>query len=275
MSIIDAIIVAIVEGLTEFLPISSTGHMIIASYLLGIHKDEFTKLFEVSIQFGAILAVVVLYWRKFFDFRRWQFYLKLIVGVIPALVLGFLFADKIDALLESPLTVAISLLLGGIILLYIDKMFRHHPVESDDQISYRSAFLVGFWQVLAMVPGVSRSAASIIGGMQQKFTRHLAAEFSFFLAVPTMLAASCYTIFLKDWDNGYINRKGYEIILESQENLVSFITGNVVAFIVAMLAIRFFINYLKVYGFRAFGWYRIIAGLIMLIIILSGVMNDV
>lgn len=261
------------EGLTEFLPVSSTGHMIITSYLLGIHKDEFTKLFEVSIQFGAILAVVVLYWRKFFDFKKWQFYLKLFVGVIPALVLGFLFADKIDDLLESPTTVAVSLLLGGIVLLFIDNMFRKHPIESDDQISYLKAFIVGFWQVLAMVPGVSRSAASIIGGMQQKFTRHLAAEFSFFLAVPTMLAASCYTIFVKDWNNGYITRKGYQIILENKETLIAFITGNVVAFVVAMLAIRFFINYLKVYGFRAFGWYRIIAGIVMLIIILSGVME--
>jgi len=273
MSIVDAIILAIVEGLTEFLPVSSTGHMIVTSYLLGIHKDEFTKLFEVSIQFGAILAVVVLYWRKFFAFQRWQFYAKLIVGVLPALILGYLFSDKIDAMLESPTTVAITMLVGGIILLFIDNMFRVHTIESDDQITFPKAFLVGCWQVLAMVPGVSRSAASIIGGMQQKFTRHLAAEFSFFLAVPTMLAASCYTIFLKDWNNGFINRKGYDIIMESKENITSFIVGNLVAFVVAMLAIRFFINYLKIYGFRIFGIYRIIGGIILLAIILSGVME--
>lgn len=273
MSIVDAIILAIVEGLTEFLPISSTGHMIITSYLLGIHKDEFTKLYEVSIQFGAILAVVVLYWRKFFEFRRWQFYAKLIVGVLPALLLGFLFSDRIDALLESPATVAITMLAGGIILVFIDNLFKVHTIESDDQITFPKAFLVGCWQVLAMVPGVSRSAASIIGGMQQKFTRYLAAEFSFFLAVPTMLAASCYTIFLKDWNNGFINRKGYEIIMESNQNFTSFVVGNIVAFIVAMLAIRFFINYLKIYGFRAFGYYRIIAGIILLAIIFSGVME--
>lgn len=273
MSIVDAIILAIVEGLTEFLPISSTGHMIITSYLLGIHKDEFTKLYEVSIQFGAILAVVVLYWRKFFEFRRWQFYAKLIVGVLPALLLGFLFSDRIDALLESPATVAITMLAGGIILIFIDNLFKVHTIESDDQITFPKAFLVGCWQVLAMVPGVSRSAASIIGGMQQKFTRHLAAEFSFFLAVPTMLAASCYTIFLKDWNNGFIKRKGYEIIMESNQNFTSFVVGNIVAFIVAMLAIRFFINYLKIYGFRAFGYYRIIAGIILLAIIFSGVME--
>ena len=273
MTIVDAIILAIVEGLTEFLPISSTGHMIVTSYLLGIHKEEFTKLYEVSIQFGAILAVVVLYWRKFFEFRSWQFYAKLIVGVLPALLLGFLFSDKIDALLESPTTVAVTMLAGGIILVFIDNLFKVHTIESDDQITFPKAFLVGCWQVLAMVPGVSRSAASIIGGMQQKFTRHLAAEFSFFLAVPTMLAASCYTIFLKDWDNGFIKRKGYEIIMESNQNFTSFVVGNIVAFIVAMLAIRFFINYLKIYGFKAFGYYRIIAGIILLAIIFSGVME--
>jgi undecaprenyl-diphosphatase len=273
MSIVDAIILAIVEGLTEFLPISSTGHMIITSYLLGIHKEEFTKLYEVSIQFGAILAVVVLYWRKFFEFRRWQFYVKLIIGVLPALILGYLFSDKIDDLLESPTTVAVTMLVGGIILVFIDNLFKVHTIESDDQITFPKAFLVGCWQVLAMVPGVSRSAASIIGGMQQKFTRHLAAEFSFFLAVPTMLAASCYTIFLKEWNNNGIKQKGYEMIMQTNENIMSFIAGNIVAFIVAMMAIRFFINYLKIYGFRAFGFYRILGGIILLIIILSGMME--
>ncbi|HLF46812.1 MAG TPA: undecaprenyl-diphosphate phosphatase [Chitinophagaceae bacterium] len=278
MSLIDAIIIAIVEGLTEFLPISSTGHMIITSYLLGIHQDEFTKLFEVSIQFGAILAVVVLYWKKFFPLKdswikKLLFYAKLIVGVIPALLLGFLFSDQIDALLESPATVAVSLLIGGIFLVFADNLFRKHTIESDEQISFPKAFLVGCWQVLAMVPGVSRSAASIIGGMQQKFTRHLAAEFSFFLAVPTMMAATCYTLFVKDWNNGILIRKGYKIILESNENILAFVVGNVVAFVVAMLAIKFFINYLKVHGFRAFGIYRIIAGIIMLVVILSGVME--
>lgn len=273
MSIVDAIILAIVEGLTEFLPISSTGHMIVTSYLLGIHKEEFTKLYEVSIQFGAILAVVVLYWRKFFEFKRWQFYAKLIVGVLPALVLGYLFSDKIDTLLESPTTVAITMLVGGIILVFIDNLFKVPTIESDDQITFPKAFLVGCWQVIAMIPGVSRSAASIIGGMQQKFTRHLAAEFSFFIAVPTMLAASCYTIFLKTWDNGYVKRKGYEIIMENSQNLTSFIVGNIVAFVVAMLAIKFFINYLKIYGFKAFGFYRILGGIILLIIILSGMME--
>lgn len=286
MGIPEAIILAIVEGLTEFLPVSSTGHMIITSSMLGIQKNEFTKLFEVSIQFGAILAVVVLYGRKFFEFRRWQFYAKLIIGVIPALALGFLFADKIDALLESPTTVAIAMLAGGIILMVIDAMFKKPRIESDDQVSFGKAFIVGLWQTIAMVPGVSRSAASIIGGMSQRFTRHLAAEFSFFLAVPTMLAASVYSLFVKDWmqkdesgnvmldmNGKAIARTGYEIIRSSQENTIAFITGNVVAFIVALLAIRFFINYLKVYGFRIFGVYRIIAGVILLILLLTGVIE--
>ena len=273
MTILEAIIIAIVEGLTEFLPISSTGHMIIASSFLGIHKEEFTKLFEVAIQLGAILAVVVLYWKKFFDFRRWQFYVKLIIGVIPALVLGFIFSDKIDALLESPTTVAISMLLGGIILLFIDKAFNKPVVESDDQITYGKAFITGLWQTIAMIPGVSRSAASIIGGMQQKFTRNLAAEFSFFLAVPTMFAATAYSLFLKDWEQSGITRKGYEIIMESRDNTIAFIVGNIVAFIVAILAIRFFITYLKIYGFKVFGWYRILAGIILLALLLTGMIE--
>lgn len=273
MGIAEAIILGIVEGLTEFLPVSSTGHMIIVSSLLGIQKDEFTKLFEISIQFGAIFAVVILYGKKFFEFSRWQFYLKLIIGVIPALALGYLFADKIDALLESPTTVAIAMLAGGIILLFIDNVFRKPTIESDDQVSYGKAFIVGLWQTIAMVPGVSRSAVSIIGGMQQKFTRFLAAEFSFFLAVPTMLAATVYSLFVKKWNHEGVVRKGYEIITSSSENTIAFITGNVVAFIVAMLAIRFFINYLKVYGFKVFGVYRIFTGIILLILLLTHIIE--
>lgn len=273
MSIIEAVIIAIVEGLTEFLPISSTGHMIIASTFLGIHKEEFTKLFEVAIQLGAIMAVVVLYWRKFFDFKRWQFYVKLVIGVIPALVLGYLFSDKIDLLLESPTTVAITMLGGGIVLLFIDKAFNNPTVESDDQVTYSKAFITGIWQTIAMIPGVSRSAASIIGGMQQKFTRNLAAEFSFYLAVPTMFAATAYSLFVKKWEQSGIIRKGYEIILESKQNSIAFIIGNVVAFVVAILAIRFFINYLKVYGFKVFGWYRIIAGIVLLVLLFAGIIE--
>ena len=274
MSIIEAIIIAIVEGLTEFLPVSSTGHMIIASSLLGIQKEEFTKLFEVAIQLGAILAVVVLYWKKFFQFTKWQFYVKLLVGVLPALLLGFIFSDEIDSLLESPRTVAITMLLGGIVLLFIDKLFRNPRIESDDQISYLKALLIGCWQVLAMIPGVSRSAATIIGGMQQRLTRHLAAEFSFFLAVPTMFAAAAHSLFLKEWDQTGVKRKGYEIIMENNQNITAFITGNVVAFIVAMIAIKFFINYLKIYGFRIFGIYRVIAGIVLFILLFTGIIKE-
>ena len=284
MSTIEAIIIAIVEGLTEFLPVSSTGHMIITSSLLGIEENEFTKVFEVAIQLGAILAVVILYWKKFIDFTRWQFYIKLMVGVIPALLFGFLFGDAMDALLESPLTVALSLLLDGIVLLYVDKWFpqtsrepsdlmgvkvtRKELIQVDESLSFQNSFLIGLWQVLAMVPGVSRSAASIIGGMQQKLSRNFAAEFSFFLAVPTMFAATGYSLFVKKWGAGA--RKGYELITDNQQNLAAFIIGNVVAFIVAVLAIKFFITFLKRYGFRIFGMYRIIIGGILLILIFTG-----
>jgi undecaprenyl-diphosphatase len=231
-------------------------------------------LFEVAIQFGAILAVVLLYGKKFFQFRQWQFFAKLLIGVIPALTLGFLFSDKIDKMLESPTTVAITMLAGGIILLFIDKAFKKPTIESDEQITYRKAFIVGIWQTIAMIPGVSRSAASIIGGMQQKFNRFVAAEFSFFLAVPTMFAAATHSLFLKKWKQSGIPRKGIDIILETRENTIVFIVGNIVAFVVAIIAIRFFINFLKVYGFKVFGWYRILAGIILLILLFTGVINE-
>jgi len=262
MSIFDAIIIAIVEGLTEFLPLSSTGHMIIASSFLGIAKDDFTKLFEVAIQLGAILSVVVLYHKKFFPLNRWNFYLKLLVAVIPALGLGAIFSDKIDALLESPLTVAITMLAGGIILLFIDKLFQQPIIEKEEEVSFFRALLIGFWQCVAMIPGVSRSAASIIGGMQQKLTRNLAAEFSFFLAVPTMAAATGYKL-LKAW-------KETPEMLTNTDNLIALAVGNVVAFIVAMLAIKFFIGFLQKHGFRLFGWYRVIGGTILLVLVLTG-----
>jgi undecaprenyl-diphosphatase len=275
MNLLQAIIVAIVEGLTEYLPISSTGHMIITSALLGIGKDEFTKLYEVAIQFGAILAVVVLYWKKFIDFNKWKFYLKLIVAVIPAIFLGLLFSSQIDALLESPLTVAITMLLGGIILLFIDRMFLSHDIDREESITNKKAFTIGLWQCLAMIPGVSRSASSIIGGMQQRLTRKLAAEFSFYLAVPTMAAATGYSVFLKHWKGASgAEVKGYELILASTQNTIAFVTGNIIAFIVAVIAIKFFIGFLQKHGFQLFGWYRIIAGIALLILILSGVISE-
>jgi len=259
MNTFQAIIIAIVEGLTEFLPVSSTGHMIITSSLMGIGKDDFTKLFEIAIQLGAILSVVVLYWKKFFDFSKWQFYVKLIVAVIPALLLGKLFSDKIDELLESPTTVAISLLVGGIILLFVDKLFKTPTIQEEKEVSYAKAFIIGIWQCIAMIPGVSRSAASIIGGMQQNLTRNLAAEFSFFLAVPTMAAATGYKL-LKTYQE-------HPEILQNKQNLITLGIGNVVAFIVALLAIKFFIGFLQKHGFKLFGWYRIILGVVLLVLI--------
>jgi undecaprenyl-diphosphatase len=262
MDIFKAIVIAIVEGLTEFLPVSSTGHMIIASSFMGIQKDAFTKLFEVAIQLGAILSVVALYWKKFFDFGKWQFYVKLIVAEIPALLLGKLFSEKIDDLLESPTTVAISLLVGGIVLLFIDKLFKQPIINEEKDITYLQAIIIGFWQCIAMIPGVSRSAASIIGGMQQKLTRNLAAEFSFFLAVPTMAAATGYKL-LKTF-------KENPAVLQNKQNLIALGIGNVVAFVVALLAIKFFIGFLQKHGFKLFGWYRIIAGITLLALIYMG-----
>lgn len=266
MTIPESIILGIVEGITEYLPISSTGHMILAGHFMGIQEDAFTKLFEVCIQLGAILSVVVLYWKKFFDFSRLQFYVKLIIAVIPALVLGFLFNDAIEALLESPLTVSVMLIIGGVFLLFIDNVFKNHTVEHESDIQPQSAFLIGVWQCLAMVPGVSRSAASIIGGMQQKLTRSLAAEFSFFLAVPTMAAATAYSLILKKWDVAGTQMKGYEMLTQGN-NLLTFGIGTLISFIVAMIAIKTFITFLQKHGFKAFGVYRIIAGIIMLILL--------
>lgn len=263
MSIFQTVIIAIIEGLTEFLPISSTGHMIIASSFLGIEKDDFTKLFEIAIQLGAILSVVVFYRKKFFPLNRWNFYFKLIIAVIPALLLGYLLSDKIDKLLESPLTVSITMLLGGFVLLFVDKIFKTPAtVETEEKISIAKAFTIGIWQCLAMIPGTSRSAASIIGGMQQKLTRSLAAEFSFFLAVPTMAAATGYKL-LKAF-------KEQPELLKNKQNLLALGLGNLIAFLVALLAIKFFIGFLQKHGFRLFGWYRIIVGAVLLVLVLGG-----
>lgn len=274
MDIFQAIIIAIVEGLTEFLPISSTGHMVITSSLFGIQNEHFTKLFTVAIQLGAILAVVVLYWKKFIDFKRWQFYLKLLIAVIPALVFGKLFDELIDEKLGNPAFIAWMFILGGLVLLFIDRLFQKPAIDDEAQISNKRAFVIGFFQVIAVaLPGISRSAATIIGGMTQKLSRRLAAEFSFFLAVPTMAAATAYSLFLKDWNKGGLPQRGYELILQSEENTQAFITGNLVAFIVALLAIKFFIGFLQKHGFRIFGWYRILAGIILLILLYSGVIG--
>jgi len=260
MPIAQNIIIGIVEGLTEFLPVSSTGHMIITEKLLNITEDDFSKVFTIAIQLGAILAVVVLYWKKFFNFKNWQFYAKIAVGVVPALILGFLFSKKIDALLESSTTVAVSLLVGGIVLLFIDNAFKNPTIDKEEDVSFFKAVMIGIWQCIAMIPGVSRSAASIIGGMQQKLTRNAAAEFSFFLAVPTMLAATGYKLLKYYKDYG-----GF-----SSNEIKQLAIGNVVAFVVALLAIKFFIGFLKKHGFKVWGYYRIIVGIALLILIYTG-----
>lgn len=265
MDFLQTILLAVVEGLTEFLPISSTAHMIFMSSMFGIGEDEFVKMFQVSIQFGAILSVVVLYWRKFLDFTSYKFYLKLALAVIPALVLGKLFDDKIEAVLEKPLPIAIMLVLGGVVLLFIDRLFKNRSIEKEENITNKKAVTIGFWQCLAMMPGTSRSAASIIGGMQQGLTRKLAAEFSFFLAVPTMMAVTLYSVVLKDWNYQGKEQKGYEMIMSSTENITSFVIGNVVAFLVAAIAIKFFIGFIEKYGFKIWGYYRIVVGLLLVV----------
>ena len=262
MDLLQAVIIAVVEGLTEYLPVSSTAHMIFTSSYFGIQEDDFVKWFQVSIQFGAILAVVFLYWRKFFDFSKFNFYIKLATAVIPALILGKLFDDKIDAVLGNPIPIAIVLILGGIILLFVDNRFQNPTVVTEEEITIKKAVIIGFWQCLAMMPGTSRSAASIIGGMQQGLTRATAAEFSFFLAVPTMLAVTVYSLFLKTYEVTQL--KGYELLLQG-DNIKLFLIGNVIAFIVAVLAIKLFIEVIKKYGFKPWGYYRIVAGVILLL----------
>lgn len=262
MTTLQSIIIAIVEGLTEFLPISSTAHMRIAENLLGIsNEDKFTKVFTVAIQLGAILSVVVLYFKKFVDFKNGQFYLKLIIAVIPALLFGKLFSEKIDELLEKPIFIACVMLAGGIFFLFADNLFRDPEIKDEKEVNYLTALRIGLFQCLAiLLPGLSRSAATIIGGMSLKLTRNAAAEFSFFLAVPTMFAATVYKLYKYYSDNG-----GF-----SSNEIKQLAIGNMVAFIVALIAIKFFIGFLKKHGFKVWGWYRIIAGCILLLLIYIG-----
>ena len=276
MSILDTIIIAIIEGLTEFLPVSSTGHMIITQNILGVESTPFVKAFTFIIQFGAILSVVVLYWKQFFQLNRtpapegagafkrflhkYDFYWKLFVAFIPAAVLGLLFSDAIDAMLESVQVVAVTLILGGVFMLFSDRIFNKGSEET--KLTEKKAFNIGLFQCISMIPGVSRSMATIVGGMSQKLTRKDAAEFSFFLAVPTMLAATMFKMI------GLFTDESSAQVLK--ENLDILLVGNVVAFIVAMLAIKFFINFVTKYGFKAFGWYRIIIGGVILAMLWTG-----
>lgn len=288
MNFIQTIIIAIVEGLTEFLPVSSTGHMVIAQNLLGVQSTEFVKAFTVIIQFGAILSVIVLYWKNFFRvnpvaiydpaafrglsawrkgmklsgnlIRKFDFYWKLLVAFIPSAVVGLLFIKQIEALLEDVLVVAVMLVAGGVLMLFVDKLFRN--TDERVPVTEKRAFLIGLAQCLAMIPGVSRSMATIVGGMTQKLTRKAAAEFSFFLAVPTMFAATVYKLVKLMVEPG-----GIDIL---KENIWMLLLGNVVAFVVAMLAIKFFIGFVTRFGFKTFGIYRIIVGGIIIILLLSG-----
>jgi undecaprenyl-diphosphatase len=260
MNWLQVIIIAIVEGLTEFLPISSTGHMIIVEHILNVPSTEFVRAFTVIIQFGAILSVVVLYYKRFIHSTR--FYERLFIAFIPAAVLGFLFGGYIDLLLENVWVVAIMLVLGGILMLFVDKIFNRP--SKNQRISYDKAFTIGLCQCIAMIPGVSRSMATIVGGMSQRLTRKNAAEFSFFLAVPTMFAASAYEVYR------LCMNPATQAMLFNGNHLKILLVGNLIAFTVALMAIKFFINFLTKYGFKAFGYYRIVVGSILLILLLTG-----
>lgn len=253
MTWFQAIVIAIVEGITEFLPVSSTGHMIITQSILGVESTDFVKAFTVNIQFGAILSVIVLYWKRFF--QSWDFYLRLFVACLP-LIIAFLLEKQIDSMLESVMVVAIAMLLGGILLIFVDRWFDR-PENENTRMTYKKALIIGFFQIISVIPGVSRSAATIVGGMSQKLSRKSAAEFSFFLAVPTMFAAST----LKLVGN-------YHLI--SAGNVSLLLLGNAVSFIVAVVAIKSFIAFLTRYGFKWFGYYRIAVGLVIILLLLSG-----
>lgn len=314
MNLIDLIIISVVEGLTEFLPVSSTGHMMIAEGLLGVEMTTFVKSFTVIIQLGAILAVVVLYWRKFFYpsadalgttasttgdnasskgnkvgwslwwSRIWPFYLKLIVGVLPAVVVGLSLKKVIDQNLESVTMVAVMLIVGGVFMLFCDQMLAPKDkaeVEklSHNGVTYRRALMVGLYQCIAAVlPGTSRSMATIVGGMQQKLTRKMAAEFSFFLAVPTMFGAALkevYDLMKHGTDitlaDGTVQHLTGTQVLTADGHLTTLLLGSFIAFVVALMAVKYFIHYIARYGFRAFGWYRIIVGAVILVLPLFGV----
>ena len=279
MTLIQTIIISIVEGLTEFLPVSSTGHMIITQHLLGVQSSPFVKAFTFIIQFGAILSVVCLYWKRFFHIDRTpvpadvknpflrfihplRFYWLLFVGVLPAVVIG-LAAKKsglLDWLLDSIWAVAIMLVVGGIFMLFCDKVFNKGREEN--KVNEKRAFNIGLWQCLSVIPGTSRSMATIVGGMANGLTRKRAAEYSFFLAVPTMAGATLLDLLdiLKE-DATWVNT----------HDLIMLAVGCVVSFVVALLAMKWFVSFLTKYGFKVFGWYRIIIGIIIIVMLLSGI----
>jgi undecaprenyl-diphosphatase len=261
MNIFQSIIIAIIEGITEFLPISSTAHMKFANPFLGIESSPFVDLFEIVIQLAAIASVVVIYRKKFFDFKHFSFYIKLIIAVIPALIFGALLKKYIDAALGNLWVIAIVMVAGGVILIFIDKFFEKAEAakteESDQEgVTYKKSFIIGCFQVLSILfPGLSRSAATIIGGMSQQLNKKTALEFSFFLAVPTMLAASAKSTLDVYQTNPEVFGK---------ENLLLLLIGAVVAFLVALISVQFFMRIVQKHGFAPFGWYRIVLGLSIL-----------
>jgi undecaprenyl-diphosphatase len=265
MSLIQSIVIAIIEGITEFLPISSTAHMKFANPLIGVQANAFTDLYEIVIQLAAILAVVVLYHKQFFDFKKVGFYFKLVIALIPAIIAGVLLKKHIDAMLGNLGFIAVIMIVGGVILLFIDRLFTKPMIHSQDAVTNKNAFVIGCYQVLSVLfPGLSRSAATIIGGLQQKLDRRTAAEFSFFLAVPTMLAASVKSFY-------DVHKANPEVFV--RDNMMILVVGSIVAFIVALLAIRFFITYLQRHGFKLFGYYRILAGSLILFLMWIGVIH--
>jgi len=266
MSLIQSIVIAIIEGITEFLPISSTAHMKFANPLIGVRANPFTDLYEIVIQLAAILAVVVLYHKQFFDFKKVRFYSKLVIALIPAIIAGVLLKKHIDAMLGNLVFISVVMIVGGIILLFIDQLFTKPAIHSQDAVTNQNAFLIGCYQVLSVLfPGLSRSAATIIGGLQQKLDRRTAAEFSFFLAVPTMLAASVKSFY-------DVHKANPEVFV--RDNMTILLVGSIIAFVVALLAIRFFITYLQRHGFKLFGYYRILAGSFILFLIWQGVIHQ-
>jgi undecaprenyl-diphosphatase len=251
MSILQAIIIAIIEGLTEFLPVSSTGHMILTSSLMQIHEDEFVKTFEIAIQIGAILSVLSIYYKRFLV--SIDIYLKLFVAFLPSGVIGFFAYKTIKTYLFNPITVSIMLILGGIVLILLDRWTekRKSNYAELENISYKDALKIGFFQCLSMIPGVSRSAATIFGGVASGFNRQQAAEFSFLLAIPTMFAATGYDLLKSS-------------VMMTQNEWMLLGIGLIVAFLSALVAVKAFVAFLNRYGFKYFGYYRIILGILFL-----------
>ena len=278
MNTIQAIVIAIIEGVTEFLPISSTAHMKFANPFLGIDDAPFVDLFEIVIQLAAIASIVVIYYKRFFDFKHYSFYLKLIVAVIPALLFGALLKKYIDAALNNLWIIAIVMIAGGVLLLFVDKLFKANEATTSNikdsatntnndagEISYQKSFIIGCFQVLSIIfPGLSRSAATIIGGMSQKLSKKIALEFSFFLAVPTMMAASAKSTL-------DVYKTNPEVF--SSDNLITLLIGAIVAFIVALVSVQFFIKIVQKMGFAPFGWYRIILGITILVLLYTNYLS--